>query len=114
MRPPLRRHAEAMHQLDATAESQLTTLFGDALTPMDEATANRVVQNADLLMQEWQQAVATFIELRDAALRRVPELGPLFESAGGGVQQERAEEERAAEQGTEASEGMEIETVICD
>ena len=114
MRPPLRRHAEAMHQLDATAESQLTTLFGDALTPMDEATANRIFQDADLLMQEWQQAVATFIELRDAALRRVPELGPLFESAGGGVQQERAEEERAAEQGTEASEGMEIETVICD
>ena len=65
-------------------------------------------------MQEWQQAVATFTELRDSTLRRVPELGPLFEPANGGVQQERVVEEGTAEPGTEASGEMEIETVICD
>ena len=114
MRPPLRTHAEAMHQLDANAESQLATLFGAAPTPIDEAAANRIAQDADLLMQEWQQAMATFTELRDAALRRFPELGPLFEPVGGRVQQERVAEEGTAEQGAEASEGMEVETVICD
>ena len=65
-------------------------------------------------MQEWKQAVATFTELRDSALRRVPELGPLFEQAGGGIQQERVAEEGTARQGAEASGGMEVETVICD
>ena len=65
-------------------------------------------------MQEWQQAVATFTELRDSTLRRVPELGPLFEPAGGRVQQGRVAEEGTTEQGTEASGGMEVETVICD
>ena len=86
MRPPLRTHADAMHQLDAKAESQLATMFGAAPTPIDEAAANRIAQDADLLMQEWKHAVATFTELRDLALRRVPELGPLFEPAGGGIQ----------------------------
>lgn len=103
-----------MHQLDAKAEGQLATLFGAAPTPIDEAAANRISQEADLLMQEWQRAVAAFTELRDIALRRAPELGPLFEPASGGTQQERAVEEGTAEQGTEASGGMEVETVICD
>ena len=76
--PPLRTHADAMHQLDAKAEAQLATLFGAAPTPIDEAAANRISQEAFLLMQEWQQAVAAFTELRDSALRQVPELGPLF------------------------------------
>ena len=58
--------------------------------------------------------MATFTELRDSALRQVPELGPLFEPAGGRVQQERVAEEGTAEQGAEASGGMEVETVICD
>ena len=58
--------------------------------------------------------MATFTELRDLALRRVPELGPFFGQPNGGAQQERAAEEGTAEQGTEASGGMEVETVICD
>ena len=49
-----------------------------------------------------------------STLRRVPELGPLFEPANGGAQQERVAEEGTAEQGAEASGGMEVETVICD
>ena len=65
-------------------------------------------------MQEWQQAVAEFTELRDTALRRVPELGPLFEQPSGGAQQERAQGEGTAEQSTGASGEMEVETVICD
>ena len=82
--------------------------------PIDEAAANRISQEANLLMQEWQQAVAAFTELRDEALRRVPELGPLFGQPDGRVQQERVAEEGTAEQSTEASGGMEVETVICD
>ena len=114
IRPAIRTHADVMHQLDAGAESQLTNLFGAAPTPIDEAATNRIAQDTDLLMQGWQQAVATFTELRDSALRQVPELGPLFEPANGGAQQERVAEEGTAEQGAEASGGMEIETVICE
>ena len=65
-------------------------------------------------MQEWQQAVADFTGLRDTALRRVPELGPLFEQPLGGAQQERAQDEGTVQQSTGASGAMEVETVICD
>ena len=103
-----------MNQLDAKAEAQLAMLLGDAPTTIDEAAATRISQEADLLVQEWQQAVADFTELRDTALRRVPELGPFFEQPSGRAQQERAQGEGTTEQSTGASGAMEVETVICD
>ena len=103
-----------MHHLDAKAEAQLATLFGSDTTMIDEAATTRISQEADLLMQEWQQAVADFTELRYIALRRVPELGALFEQPDGVAQQERAQGEGTAEQSMGASGAMEVETVICD
>jgi len=114
VRPPIRARADSLQQLDAKAKAQLAMLFGAAPPPIDEAAANRFSQEADLLMQEWQQAVAAFTALRDSALRRVPELGPLFEQPSGGAQQERVQGEGTAEQSTGASGAMEVETVICD
>ena len=89
-------------------------MFGAIPTNMEEAATTRITEEADSLMQEWQQAVSDFTRLKDIALRRVPELGPLFEQPLGGAQQERAWDEGTAEQGTGASGAMEVETVICD
>ena len=89
-------------------------LFGAIPMTIDEAAATRISEEADLLMQEWEQAVADFIGLIDTVLRRVPELGLLFEQPLGGAQQERAWDEGTTEQGTRANEAMEVETVICD
>ena len=86
IRPPIRAHANSIQQLDAKAEAQLATLFGAAPTTIDEAAATWISEEADLLMQEWQQAVADFTGLRDTVLRRVPKLGPLFEQPHGGAQ----------------------------
>ena len=114
IRPPIRASAESIQQLDAKAETQLATMFGAVPTTIEEAATTRISEEADLLMQEWQQAVSDFTGLKYTALRRVPELGPLFEQPLGGAQQERAQDEGTAEQGTGASGAMEVETVICD
>ena len=114
IRSPILAHAESIQQLDAKAKAQLATLFGAVPTTIDEAADTRISEEADLLMQEWQQVVADFTGLRDTALRRVPELGPLFEQPLGGAQQERARGKGTAEQSTGTSGAMEVETVICD
>ena len=114
IRPPIRASAESIQQLDAKAETQLAAMFGAVPTTIEEAVATRISKEADLLMQEWQQAVSEFAGLKDTVLRRVPELGPLFEQLLGGAQQERAQDEGTAEQGTGASGAMEVETIICD
>ena len=89
-------------------------MFRAVPTTIEEATATRISEEADFLMQKWQQAMADFTGLKDTALCRVPELGPLFEQPLGGAQQERAWGEGTAEQSTGASGAMEVETVICD
>ena len=114
IRPPIRASAESIQHLDAKAKTQLAAMFGAVPTTIEEATATRISEEADLLMQEWKQAVSDFTGLKDIALRRVPELGPLFEQPLGGAQQERAQGKGTAEQSTGASGTMEVETVICD
>ena len=89
-------------------------MIGAVPMTIEEAAATRITEEADSLIQEWQQAVSDFTGLKDTTLRRVPELGPLFEQPLGGAQQERARDEGTAEQGTGASGEMEVETIICD
>ena len=77
IRPPIRASAKSIQQLDAKAETQLAAMFGVVPTTIEEVAATRLFEEADLLMQEWQQAVSDFTGLKDTALRRVLELGPL-------------------------------------
>ena len=83
IRPPIQASARSIQQLDAKAETQLTTMFEAVPTTIEEATASRITEEADLLMQEWQQVVSDFTGLKDKALRRVPKLGPLFDQPSG-------------------------------
>ena len=90
-------------------------MFGTVPVNIEEAAATKITEEADSLMQGWQQAVSNFTGLKDIALRRVPELGPLFEQPLGGAQREWARDEGTQdEQGTGSNAAMEVETVICD
>ena len=55
-------------------------------TVSGEKEAKQVTAETDLLMQEWQQAITGFKELKASTLEKVPELGPLFEQ---GVEKEK-------------------------
>ena len=68
-------------------------MFGAVPANIEEAATTKITEEADSLMQGWQQAVSDFTGLKDIALRRVSELGPLFEQLLGGAQQEQAQDE---------------------
>ena len=66
-------------------DTQINTVFGVVPPNVGEEVVTKITAETDELMQGWQQAMATFQELKASALNKVPELGPLFGKQGEGM-----------------------------
>ena len=62
----------------AEAEIKIQEVLRKILLVAGETKAERVSTKTDQLIKEWQQTINEFAELMSSALKKVPELGPLF------------------------------------
>ena len=67
-----------MQQLAAEYGTQINTVFEAVPVTVGEEAVTKITIEIDTLLQGWQQVVTTFNKLKASALRKVPELGPLF------------------------------------